>query len=82
MASKNGTTVEIEPNKSMAGVLAILIADREERMGADPRKTEVILADAGLSHGDIAAVTGKQYAAVRMAVNRSRKPKKRKKAKK
>lgn len=62
----------------MAGILALLIEEREERTKGDKNaeKIEVLLSKAGLSNEDIAAVTGKQPDAVRMTIARA-KPKKR-----
>lgn len=61
-------------DKTMAGVLAVLVAERDERISpaVNPRKTEVILADAGLAIGDIALLTGKKYNAVQMAISRAK----------
>jgi DNA-directed RNA polymerase specialized sigma24 family protein len=76
------TTPELQVDQSMAGVLALLVAEREERLleGGQPRKTEAILASAGLLPTQIASLTGKNPDAVRKAIQRSRtKPKKRKK---
>jgi hypothetical protein len=49
MAGKN-ETVQISPDKAITGVLAMLVAEREERLsdGTDQRKTEAVLATAGL----------------------------------
>jgi hypothetical protein len=60
---------------AMAGILALLIDAREERTRdrKDVAKTEVVLAQAGLSIDDIAAVTGKKYDTVRMAIARGKK---------
>jgi DNA-directed RNA polymerase specialized sigma24 family protein len=59
---------------SVAGVLALLVDARERWLTQDKAavKTEVLLAGAGLSLEDIAAVTGKNYNAVRMTIARSR----------
>lgn len=64
--------------KVLAGVLAILVAEREERLnGADeknkPAKTELLLANAGLSPNEIAQLMGKNLDAVRKAIQRGRK---------
>jgi antitoxin component HigA of HigAB toxin-antitoxin module len=59
---------------SVAGVLALLV-DARERWTLDDKtatKTEVLLDNAGLSLDDIAAVTGKNYNAVRMTLARSK----------
>ena len=55
-------------------MLALQAAERDERLGnAEPRRTEVILADAGLSTGAIATVTGKKPDTVRKSIERARK---------
>ena len=59
---------------SMAGILALLV-DARERALADEKggtKTEVLLANAGMSIGDICAVSNKKYDAVRKAISRGR----------
>jgi DNA-directed RNA polymerase specialized sigma24 family protein len=67
-------THEIEASKAMAGILALLIEEREERLAGDrdATKIDVLLATAGLSNDDIAAVTGKKPDAVRKAIERAR----------
>jgi hypothetical protein len=59
---------------SVAGLLALVVDARERWTQEDKTatKTEVILAKAGLSLEDIAAVTGKNYNAVRMTIARSK----------
>lgn len=71
--ARTGSRMELE--SAMAGVLALLIDEREERTRdqRDAVKTEVLLAEAGLSIDEIAAATGKKHDAVRMAVTRGRK---------
>lgn len=73
----------ISAEAAMAGILALLIEEREERKKGDKdaEKIEVILSKAGLSNDDIAAVTGKQSDAVRMAISRTEKAKPKKRAK-
>jgi len=58
----------------MAGVLALLVDERERRTKDDKSaaKTEVLLAKAGLAVEDIVAVTGKNAGAVRKAIQRAR----------
>ena len=64
----------ISPSGAMAGILALLIDEREERTrGKDAVKTEVLLANAGLSIDEIAAATGRKYDTVRMAIARGKK---------
>lgn len=79
MATKRtGQERQVLPSEvALAGILALLIEEREERgrEGKSAEKIEVLLSKAGLSNEEIAAVTGKQPSAVRMAVSRA-KPKK------
>lgn len=65
---------EIEASKALAGILALLIEEREQRVGGDKdaTKIEVLLARVGLSNEDIAAVTGKNPDAVRKAIERAK----------
>jgi DNA-directed RNA polymerase specialized sigma24 family protein len=65
---------EVDASKAMAGILALLIEEREERLAGnkDATKLEVLLARVGLSNEDIAAVTGKKPDAVRKAIERAR----------
>lgn len=74
MAKQEKTKPEIDPNQVMLGQLAIQIAEREERINGDgsPRRTEVVLADAGLTLAEIAALTGKSYDTVKTTVRRAR----------
>jgi len=63
-------------DKSMAAVLAMLVADREDRLaedGKEPRKTELVLATAGMQASEIAPFVGKNVEAVRKAIQRGRK---------
>jgi DNA-directed RNA polymerase specialized sigma24 family protein len=79
MAAK-AEMVSIEEGKAINAVLALLIAQREERLGgenATPRKTEVILASVGLTAPEIAPLVGKSADAVKKAIQRARQPRKR-----
>jgi hypothetical protein len=78
MAKESVPALSIE--QSMGGVLALLVAEREERIsgGGEPLKTEVVLAAAGVLPAQIASLTGKKPDAVRKAIQRSRAPKKKK----
>lgn len=63
-------------DKSMAAVLAMLVADREDRLaenGKEPRKTELVLATVGMQASEIAPLVGKNVEAVRKAIQRGRK---------
>lgn len=74
MAAK-GQPESIPLEQSMAGVLALLVADRQERGHADDApKTEVLLDSAGLTTSTIARLLGKNEGAVRKSVQRARKP--------
>lgn len=58
---------------SLRGILALMVVEREERAGrTDARKTEVLLADAGLPPAEIARLTGKTYGAVVKSLQRAR----------
>lgn len=58
----------------MLGILALLAAERDERQDdtAKARRTEVILAAAGMSAGEIGKVLGKSRDAVRMTIARAK----------
>jgi DNA-directed RNA polymerase specialized sigma24 family protein len=59
---------------SMAGIVALLAIEREERLSgkAIEAKTEVVLATAGLSIAQIARILGKNYQAVQKVIYRAR----------
>ncbi len=60
-------------DRLLRAILAILVDQREGTADEQQaRRTEVLLADAGLSPTEIAQLTGKQAAAVRMALSRAR----------
>jgi hypothetical protein len=69
-----GPTAALPLDQAMVGVLAMLIAEREDRLNPpdSPRKTEFILATAGLDAGTIAMLTGKTYDSVQKAIARSK----------
>jgi DNA-directed RNA polymerase specialized sigma24 family protein len=57
----------------LRAMLALMVADRDERtLGKPPRRTEVVLAEAGLSLRDISELTGKSYDAVKKSVQRAK----------
>lgn len=64
----------IAAEKSLAGILALLVEEREQRVegNKDVTKIEVLLARAGLSYEDIATVTGKKADTVRVAIHRAK----------
>lgn len=56
----------------LLGILALLAADRDERVeGATPRRTELILEEAGFSAREISQITGKNYESVRSTLRRA-----------
>ncbi|MGH2974760.1 MAG: hypothetical protein ACRDLL_07830 [Solirubrobacterales bacterium] len=65
---------QIPSEATMAGVLALLVDEREARTKDDKEatKTEVLLAGAGLAVDDIATVMGKNAGAVRKTIQRGR----------
>jgi DNA-directed RNA polymerase specialized sigma24 family protein len=68
----NDDSIDLET--ALVGVLALLIAQREEAGDTTPkRRTELVLADAGFSPSQIARLVGKRPDAVRMAIARARK---------
>lgn len=72
---------KLEPiplEQAMAGVLAMLAAERDDnanpsRRSEDRRKTEVILADAGLAPAQIGQILGKKANSVAKTIERARK---------
>jgi hypothetical protein len=65
---------QLTTGAAAAGILALLVDARESRVkdDKDAAKTEVLLDNAGLSLDDIAAVMGKNYDAIRVSLQRSR----------
>jgi DNA-directed RNA polymerase specialized sigma24 family protein len=69
----DGTRTEITVEELLLAGVVLQTADREERLtGVAPRRSEVLLAEAGLSLPAIAQLTGKKYEAVKTAVRRAR----------
>lgn len=64
-------TDQLTLEQSMAGILALLAAARED--DENSRKTEVILADAGLNPGQIALILGKKSNTVSKTIARYKK---------
>jgi len=60
-------------DRLLSGVLAMLVAERDDRLkDNEPRPSEVILADAGFTVAEIAALTGRKYETVKSALRRSK----------
>jgi hypothetical protein len=75
VAKKSQEKNDISLDVAVAGVLALLVDARESRIKEDKDavKTEVLLSNAGLSIGNIAALMGKKYDTVKISLLRSRK---------
>ena len=68
------TDVDLSADQAAVASLALQIADRDQALfGADPKRTEVVLAEVGLSIKDIARLTGRNYDTVKTAIRRARK---------
>jgi len=69
---------EVNLDEAILGLLALAAADREDRLAAreksdhEPRKTEVVLADAGLTAGQIGRVLNKKPNSVAKTISRAR----------
>jgi Sigma-70, region 4 len=64
---------ELSADQAAVASLALQIADRDQALlGTDPRRTEVVLSEAGLSIKDIARLTGRNYDTVKTAIRRAR----------
>ena len=63
----------IAEGKALTAMLALMVAEREERLSGDStgRKTEVILASAGLTPAEIAVLIGKKYDTVQRTISRA-----------
>jgi hypothetical protein len=63
----------IELNTAIVALLRLAVVEREERAESQlaSRKIELLLSGVGLTHAQIAAVTGKIPSAVRMTITRS-----------
>ena len=69
-ADRQGTSLDMV----MRGILVLLVDEREARIATDggARKTEVLLAEAGFSIGEIASLLGKNYETVKTTLRRAR----------
>jgi hypothetical protein len=74
--------VGVDADKAIVALLGLAVADREERLTrsgparadsqAPARRSEALLADAGLSVSEITQVTGKDYEAVKWVLRQDR----------
>ncbi len=69
MHPDTSSAANVDAAAALNGILALLIAEREPREGAAPRRTERILAGAGLSDDQIAALTGRDARQVRATID-------------
>ena len=61
--------------EAMSGILALLVVEREERLGqagANEVPTDLVLADAGLSYTAISRLTRRPYKTVESTIRRAR----------
>lgn len=65
---------ELSVEKAMMGILALLAAEREERLtdSGEAQRTEVILSNAGMTASEIGRVLGRSRDAVRMTITRAK----------
>ena len=74
--SADNNTSELSEGDLLRAMLALQIADRDARLAsAEPPRSEVVLAETGLALGEIAALTGRPYEAVKATVRRAREAK-------
>jgi DNA-directed RNA polymerase specialized sigma24 family protein len=79
MTAENRGPATLSPEQVMAGILAMLVAEREDRLASldgkgkfEPKKTELILSEAGLSAQQIAGFLGKKPNTVLKTLSRAR----------
>jgi DNA-directed RNA polymerase specialized sigma24 family protein len=74
--SRDSDTAVLETSRIMLGMLVLLAADRDDRVDeSPPRRSELVLADAGFTAQEIAKLTGRKYEAVRSSLRRHAQPK-------
>ena len=64
----------LDTNSVLLAILTLMVDERERAAKLDPsmNKTEILLDSVGLSYSQIAKILGKNTAAVRMMVSRSK----------
>lgn len=71
------TNAGLTSEQTMAGILAMLAAMREDGLAQgkniEPRKTEVVLSEAGFTAAQIGSMLGKKTDTVHKTIQRSRK---------
>jgi hypothetical protein len=74
--SRDSDAAGLETSRIMLGMLVLLAADRDERVDeSPPRRSELVLADAGFTAQEIAKLTGRNHEAVRSSLRRHAQPK-------
>jgi hypothetical protein len=68
MSTDPDHTSGLETEPALRGIMALLIADRQERDGRGADRAESILAQAGLGHDQIASITGHDANQVRAII--------------
>src|SRR5689334_6595141 len=78
MHVSNGRETGISLEQAMIGILALLAAERDDRLSqvagrreVDSRRTEVLLAESGLTADQISKVLGKKPDTVRKTLSRA-----------
>ena len=63
----------VSPDQVQYALLALYVHDRDVRhFQIEPKRSEVVLSEAGMSVATIAGVTGRNYETVKTAVRRAR----------
>jgi hypothetical protein len=69
MCSDSNGAAGVSSGAALSGILALLVAEREQREGGEARRTEPLLARAGLSDDQIGALTGRDARHVRALID-------------
>jgi hypothetical protein len=69
MCTDSHDAAGVSSGATLSGILALLVAEREQRGSGGARRTEPILARAGLTDHQIAALTGRDARQVRELID-------------
>jgi hypothetical protein len=69
MCTDSNDAAGVSSGAALSGILALLVAEREQREGGGSRRTELVLARAGLSDHQITALTGRDARHVRALID-------------
>jgi DNA-directed RNA polymerase specialized sigma24 family protein len=78
MSTENHGNAPLSVEQVMTGILAMLAAEREDRLAVlskakvEPRKTELILSNAGMTPHQIGSILGKKPNTVAKTLSRAR----------